>query len=415
MKILLTFFILFCSRSYAFERNEVMGIKTLEKLDGRVYLFKRGIEDGLKIGHHIRLKDDQGFVTRGVVLALDMRRFMAFVYHNYRPKALNMQTELSMRKLARKFIPPWVKGKVADLYLEPYFEKILYLTHQKKAGKKKRVDKYLNKSWDESRFTQGTYHASDNPFDFSQYNFESMSFVAYASPFKINSFNKSKNFDVGVELDVMRQKKLRTKASYKYENLSLSDPFTGEEASHQAHELELIYDWSYLNSRWRLYSFSSFENASVTSRSYLQKRFQLAPVSFDYFIRSRNFKDVHLGFRPMFEHQTLELDDSGLSESERKGNDLRFGFIFHSEKKLSSDLSWDIDLSYSPKFYVSEQKFDLEDNLFTVGSSLKYLLAKSFSFSYAYEYNRDVIRFEEFGLPADRHLHSFYFHYEHPF
>ena len=85
--------------------NEKMGIRVLEKLDSDIYLFKRGIQDGLKLNHHIRFKDNEGFISRGIVLALDQVKFMAIVYHVYRPKALNKKSELTISWLHQKFIP----------------------------------------------------------------------------------------------------------------------------------------------------------------------------------------------------------------------------------------------------------------------------------------------------------------------
>ena len=122
--------------------NEVMDIKMLLKLDKNVYLLKRGIQDGLGVGEHLRISDSQGFISRAVVIGLDQVQFLVYTYHRYRSGALHEKNDLILSWVHQKFIPASVKERISNLYLKDYLQKINYISWKQKRGNQKTVDKY---------------------------------------------------------------------------------------------------------------------------------------------------------------------------------------------------------------------------------------------------------------------------------
>lgn len=404
MRVLLLF-ILFVNISYALESTDRFETRILKAYPDNILVINRGLEDGIEVGDHGRLTNEDGFIARGICIERGMLSSHWKIYRVVRPELVSKDTTYILtainqsempQNLREKYLGTKKKGKVSNWdesklnrALELQQERIarsdlpqsnendpLYLESQKSGG-----TKFIEKNFDGKKFSQ----------DLSDYKVS-----LYASPFSMQSFNNQKNLVYGASIESLGEK-YQLRFHWDERDRSFTDPMTQIQFQERMRDLGAEFKVKRLTNRFDLFFGYNFHSKQYSENYIPKSRHRLAPLGASFFLMRNEDKneELSLSYAPLIEKRLDSINQIDVEES-----NVRHSVRLRYKDNLSDHISFDT-------YYLwqgATKDIANIDNIFEF--KLSYKMAKYFYTDFIYTFTDDYYQALNTGLDSKNNIYT---------
>lgn len=401
--------LVFSSSLWAMESTDRLETHILKAYPNNILVLNRGLEDGIEIGDHGKLTNEEGFIARGVCLKRGMISSHWKIYRVVRPGLVSKDLTYILSAINQSEIPEDIKKRYVKKSFAEEFEdwnekdlnkalklqqerlaqsdlpktnanSPLYLESQKSAG-----DKFVERNFDADKFSD----------DLKRYHFS-----LYASPFSVQSFNNQKNIAYGAKIKSLGEKYLLS-FSYDERDRRFVDPITQAEFQENIRDLQTEFRIKRLTESTDLFFNVAYYKRAFADNAIPQSRTRIGPLGVSYFLMRNEDKNEAFSFSymPLLEQRTDTLSINGEKNSIKESN-VRHSVKVHYQDEITKTVLFNAYYLWQPVMSNLENI----DNIFE--ASLSYKMSSNFYTDFIYTYTDDYYQALNTGLDSTNSIYT---------
>ena len=358
--------------SYALDINEELrNVRLLAMHPGNIVVLSRGLEDGIMVGAHAKLRASEGYAARALCVKSGMLTSHWRLYRIVESQLVSKDLTYSLIGMDASEAPTNVESwqRIDHDKLVPEFDEKKLLPPEKVANefksdlpdeltkddtlgsdKKSAPKQFVERNYDPDRLRRdfekinGSIYAS--PWSVAKGGNTDVENIRYGA--KLANEGRKYIFGAGIDRRVMRAKESKTSEKVINEGTDANVRFTVKE----------------LTPEWDAYSDLSYRQARFGAFSTPKSHYLFAPVGFTrHFAEGKYLKKWSMSYAPTYDSRVHEgLDDNG-KRTELKESGLRHAVRLYMLWQFTNDFSVSSDLSWRPIQNMGSWKLDVADNL----------------------------------------------------
>ncbi|MBY0516532.1 MAG: hypothetical protein K2P81_06465 [Bacteriovoracaceae bacterium] len=386
--------------AFALDINEELpNIRLLAVYPGNIVVLNRGVEDGVAVGTHAKLRASEGYASRALCVKVGMLTSHWRLYRIVESQLISKDLTYSLIGMDASEAPTRVEEwqRINHDKIVPSFDEKKLLPEEKKEVTEIKSDLPEELSKDEA-FLDSQKSAArllvERNYDPERLkrDFQKINGNIYASPW---STQKGGNTDIenvryGAKLANEGTKYIFA-AGLDRRVLRAKESKTNEKVINEGTEANIRLTVKELSPGWDAYSDITYRQARFGEVSTPKSHYLFAPLGFTHhYAEGKTLKKISLSYAPTYDSRVHEgYNDSGKRKEFSKSG-LRHALRLYMLMQFTEDFSITSDFSWRPMQDLSSWRIDLADNLAQEKLTASMRLVKSLFVDYELQWLDDA-------------------------
>ncbi|MCT4642184.1 MAG: DUF481 domain-containing protein [Bacteriovoracaceae bacterium] len=401
---------LISSLAFALDTPDVMKAKVLKAYKNNYLVINRGLEDGIFKGEHIKLTNEQGYVSRAICVKPRMQISHCKVYRVVNPELLSFDVDYKLKSIVQSKMPKDLrhlkkvsfKNKFND-FTDEDINKALKIQNERIANFDLANDYKTSEPEPreiapiEEKPTLMKKHFNQKKL---KADLSSLKFSIFTSPILVQSQGSQYNSHIGLNF-FNDGKKYDVFGGLHSRSLKVTNQYTKDSVEKKDFEANANLEVKDLTENLSLISHLSYKSQSFDGIKTPLNNLLVAPVGVKYYYSNSDTKKSFLSYAPAFESSNFD--------SQKLGNNQKISYIRHFltysyMAPINKSLDFKIALSYLPEL-------TFKDTTIKGDAHFSFKISKDFFFDYVIDYYSNTLISKHYNLGSSDLINMFNLRY----
>lgn len=388
--------------------GDKMSGKILKAYKQNYLVINRGIEDGIVKGEHVKITNEQGYVSRAICIKPRMQISHCKVYRVVNPDLLSLDFDYSISSIKQSEIPSDLKflkdidysNRYND-YTDNDINKVIKVQNERIANFDL-VNDFKKEDLAPRDSATKTQAIIDKNFDQKKFNQDINSFkiTAIASPLSFQKQGGAYSQDIGLKLE-NNGSKYDFNVGYHSRKNKIVNQYNGNSLIQETSEFMASVELKDFSKDVSAISFAQSTSQEFDGIKTPFNTFKVSPIGVKFYLNNTdNFKS-HLAYSPLFEK--VQFDSLTQNKTIEK-NFLRHRLTYAMNSKLNSKSELDISIDLQPELTFKELTTRLN-------CSIDFKILKDLSLDYSVDFISNSLIEDNYDLENTNLINSLNLNY----
>lgn len=361
--------------AHAFDINEeIYNVRILDVHPQNILVLNRGLEDGMFVGAHAKMRSAEGYVARGICIKAGMLTSHWRLYRVVDPQLISRDASYTLVGMEQSEATP----QMGEVRATDYSRKVPDYDESKLLPKPPEVrgdlpeDLLRDQRYLDSLKTKQTLFL-ERTFDKQKMRRDFRIFTGslYASPFSVQKGpNNVQNYLYGATVGNTGKNYL-TRASFDKVSLRATDQKAGQDVVNDATTLNGNFTIRDIGDHLDAFSDVTWRQARYGNDYAPRQQYLIAPLGFNWrWEPTEHWKRIEFSYAPTYDTRVHESRNTGSLVSPTRGaydnsrsDGIRHAFKLTLQREITPDFKLKNEFTYRPRQDLAGWAFDAADNL----------------------------------------------------
>lgn len=388
--------------------GDKMNGKILKAYQQNYLVINRGIEDGIVKGEHVKITNDQGYVSRAICIKPRMQISHCKVYRVVNPDLLSLDFDYTISSIKQSEIPKDLKflkdidysNRYND-YTDKDVNKVIEVQNERIANFDL-VNDFKKEDLaprDSSTKTQALLDKNFNKKKFDE-DINNFKLITTASPLSFQKQGGAYSQDIGLKLE-NNGSKYDFNLGYHSRKNKIVNQYTDNSVTQETTKILASVELKDFSKDVSAISFAESTSQEFDGIKTPFNSFKVSPIGVKFYLRNTDNLKSHFTYSPLFEK--VQFDSITQNKTIEK-NYLRHRLTYAMSSKLSSKSELDISIDLQPELTFKELTTRLN-------CSLDFKIVKNLSLGYSVDFISNSLIEDNYDLENTNLINSLNLNY----